>query len=159
MANASNRERLMAKALEDTFFTPIKQIVLTNILQYQPPTTLVAPGDGASVSIDPATLRSASIRFKLSDGFMPSEKLVGSDTMGQVFQAATAIPSIAVEYDLMGMWTYSMALQGANWLSDFKRSPEDQTAELQRMQAAAQASGNSKAQGQPPAAETAPPAQ
>lgn len=150
MANASNRERLMAKALEDTFFTPIKQIILTNILQYQPPTTLVAPADGSEIKVDPATLRKASIRFKLSDGFMPSEKLVGSDTMGQVFQAATALPGIAVEYDLMGMWTYSMALQGANWLSDFKRTEQQQQAELAKMQAATQAAGSNKAQGQPP---------
>lgn len=141
MYNASNRERMMALGLEFTFFQPIKQIILSNILQYQPPTTIVNEQTGKSVKVDPQVLREANIKFKLADGFMPSEKLVSLDMMGQVFQAATALPQISIEYDLMGMWTYSMALQGANWLGSFKRDEAGQQAAMQTMQQAAMASG------------------
>lgn len=141
MYNASNRERMMAMGLEYTFYQPIKQIVLSNILQYQPPTTLINEQTGASTPIDPTVLRQANLKFKLADGFMPAEKLVSMDMMAQVFQAATSLPQVSVEYDLMGMWTYSMALQGANWLKDFKRPPDQQQQYLAQMQAAATAAG------------------
>lgn len=141
MGAASNRERMMSLGLEFTFFAPIKQIILSNILQFQPPTTIVNPQSGESVAVDPQVLRDANIKFKLSDGYMPSDKLVSMDLMGQLFNAAGALPQIAVEYDLMGMFTYSMQLQGASWLSDFKRKPEEQEAYRTSMGQSAEAAG------------------
>ena len=41
MGNASNRGRMRATGLEFTFFVPIKEILKCNMLQYQPPTTLM----------------------------------------------------------------------------------------------------------------------
>lgn len=141
MQAASNRPRMMSMGLEFAFFLPIKQIVLSNILQFQPPTTIVNPESGAETKVDPEALRKANIQIKLSDGFLPSDKMVGSDLMGQVFSAAAAIPQISAEYDLMGMFTYSMTLQGASWLKDFKRTPEQQQQQLSLMQQAASAAG------------------
>lgn len=141
MANASNRERLMALGLEHTFYMPIKEIIKSNILQYQPPTTIVSSSTGASVAIDPQVLRAAQIKFKMADGFMPSDKIVSTDTMNMLFQAAPALPQISVEYDLMGMLEYSMLLQGGGWMRNFKRSPEDQAAYREQMGASAQAAG------------------
>lgn len=141
MGAASNRQRMSALGLEFTFYQPIKTIIMSNILQFQPPTTLVSNQTGASVTVDPQVLREANLRFKLSDGFMPSEKLVSLELMGQLFNAAGALPQIAVEYDLMGMFTYSMQLQGASWLGDFKRTPEQQVAYRGAMGESAQAAG------------------
>lgn len=141
MTAASNRERMMALGLEFTFFVPIKEIIKSNILQFQPPTTLVNNQTGQETRIDPQVLRQANLQFKMADGFMPADKLMNMDVMGQLFNAAGALPQIAVEYDLMGMLVYSMQLQGAGWLQDFKRTPEQQQAQINQMQQAATAAG------------------
>lgn len=153
MSGASNRERLMALGLEHTFFMPIKTIIKSNILQYQPPTTLVSSQTGASTAIDPQVLRAATLKFKMADGFMPADKLVNTDTMNTLFNAAAAIPQIAVDYDLMGMLTYSMQLQGAGWMSDFKRTPAGATEYRTQMGQSAEAAGT---RNPPPAAPAAP---
>jgi hypothetical protein len=108
---------------------------------YQPPASMVNSDKNALVKVDPAALRKANLSMKLSDGYMPSEKLAGTDTLGTVFQAASALPAISAEYDLMGMFVYSMALQGATWMKSFKRTPEQSQAYIQQMAAASQAAG------------------
>lgn len=141
MSAASNRERLMALGLEFTFFMPIKTIIKSNILQYQPPTTLVSNQNGTETKIDPQVLRQANLKFKMADGFTPAEKLVGAETMTMLFNAAGAIPQIAVEYDLMGMLAYSLQLQGGGWMQDFKRTPEQAAEYRTNMGASAEAAG------------------
>lgn len=153
MSFASNRVRMMALGLEFTFFQPMKQIIKSNMLQFQPPTTITNPNDGTAVAIDPQALRTANLRFKLADGFLPAEKLVGMDTMTTLFNAAGALPQIAAEYDLMGILSYSLQLQGASWLQDFKRTPDQQKAYIQQMQQAATAAGT---RNPPPAGSGAP---
>jgi len=149
MGNANSRSRLRALALEFSFFVPIKEIVKSNILQFQPPVSMLNTNTGQTAQIDPEALRKASVSFTLSDGYMPSEKLLSSDNLGMLFQAAPAMPQIAVEYDLMGMFMYSMQLQGGGWMRQFKRTPEEQQAQLAQMQQATQAAGTT---GSPPAA-------
>jgi hypothetical protein len=134
MSNASNRERMMALGLEFTFFMPIKEIIKTNILQYQPPSTLVNRDSGESVEINPQTLREAALEFKLADGFLPSDKIISPDVVSAMFNAAAADPQIRVEYDLMGMFLYSLKLQGGSWVTDFKRTPEQQQLVMAQMQ-------------------------
>lgn len=151
MHNASNRGRMRALGLEFSFFVPIKEIIKTNILQYQQPTKVfnetVDDPKKQVTEIDPGILRQAMMKFKLADGLMPVDKLVDTTLVGTIFSASQAMPQLDIEYDLMGMFLYSMRLQGANWMTAFKRTPEQQAARLKQMQQAAMASGNS----QPPA--------
>lgn len=142
MGNSNSRQQMSAIALEYSFFVPIKEIIKSNVLQYQPPVTLLNTANKKSVSVDPALLRKALMSFKLSDGLLPSESLTESGLLMQVFQAAQALPAMQAEYDVMGMIIYYFKLQGAHWLGEFKRSPEDQQAYLQQMAAANQAAGN-----------------
>ena len=133
MSNAGSRNRLTALALEYSFFQPIKEIIKSNVLQYQPPTALVNTDSQQSVQIDPTLLRKANLAFALSDGYLPSDKMVGGDTMQMLFQGAQAMPAIQAEYDLMGMWIYSMKLRGANWLNAFKRDDQQKQQYLASM--------------------------
>jgi hypothetical protein len=155
MGNANSRGRMRALSLEYSFFVPIKEIVKSNILQFQPPVSLLNTNTGQQATIDPEALRKASVSFTLSDGFMPSDKILSSDTLGLVFQAAQAIPAISAEYDLMGMFVYSMQLQGGGWMRQFKRTPEQQQAYMATMQQSARAAGTAN----PPPASPATPSQ
>lgn len=148
MGNQSSRSRMRALALEYSFFVPIKEIIKSNILQYQPPTSLINRDTKAVVQIDPSVLRKAIVEFSMSDGYLPSDKMVGAETFGTMIQAAQAMPEVRAEYDIVGAFIYSQQLQGANWLPQFKRSDEDKKAYLAQMQAAAAVTGP----GAPPAA-------
>ena len=150
MSNSNSRQKMAAIGLEYTFFTPLKEIIKSNILQFQPPVVLMNTQDKKEVTVNPSELRKALISFTLSDGLVPTDKLVDPQTFQLLMQSAQAIPSIQAEYDLMGMFAYMMKLKGAHWVTDFKRTPEQQQAQLQQMQAAAQASARPDQQ-QPPA--------
>lgn len=156
MGNSGSRGRMRALAIEYSYLVPIKQIILSNILQYQPPTTLVNTNvkPTTAVKVDPEVLRKANLSFSLSDGFLPSEKLISGELFGTVFQAAQAIPAIAAEYDIMGMFLYSMQLQGGGWMQQFKRTPEQSQQYTAQMAAASQAAGT--ANPPPPATPGAP---
>lgn len=149
MNNSSSRPKMMAIGLEYSFWAPIKEIVKSNILQYQPPVTVVNSQNKESITVDPAELRKSLVSFTLSDGLVPSDKIIDSALVNTLFQAAPAMPQIAIDYDLMGMLAYSLELKGAHWIKDFKRNPEQQQVALGQMQAAGDASGN-RAQPKPP---------
>jgi hypothetical protein len=145
MSNASSRQKMQALALEYSFFVPIKEIIKSNILQFQPPTTLTNRDANTNVAVDPEVLRKANLSFSLSDGFLPSDKLMSGDQFATVFQAAQAIPSINMEYDLMGMFIYSMKLRGANWMNSFKRTPEQTQQQMALTQQSSVATGGPQA--------------
>lgn len=144
MTNSNSRQQMAAIGLEYSFFTPIKEIIKSNILQYQPPTELVNTMTKQVVKIDPTKLREQIVSFKLSDGLLPTDKLVGTEVLITILQTAQAVPEIRAKYDIMGMMLYFWQLQGAHWLKDFERDPAQEAEYLKSMQLAAQASGNAK---------------
>jgi hypothetical protein len=145
MDNSNNRQQMSALALESSFFSPIKEIIKSNILQYQPPTQLMNMLAGKSVDIDPAKIRQLGFFFKVSDGLLPSSKIANTEIMSSFLQAAMAMPTLQAEYDLGGMVVYNMKLQGADWLDDFKRDQAGMQQYMQSMAQATAASGNAPA--------------
>lgn len=116
--------RLLAITLEDTWFAPLKEIVKMNIIQYQGPAELYNFQAQTNVQVNPQDLRKAVLQFKLTDGQTPSEKLLSLETLSQVAQLGMAVPAINAQYDIVGMLLYSWKTQGAYWLDNFKRTPE-----------------------------------
>jgi len=153
MSNAGSRNRMMALGLEYSFFVPIKEIIKSNVLQYQPAINLTNSDTKEQVPIDPEVLRKANMSFALSDGYLPSDKMMSGETMGMLFQGAQALPMLGVEYDLMGMFVYSMKLKGANWLNSFKRNDEQKAQYMQQMGLASQAAGPGAAPAAKPSGE------
>ena len=141
MSNSDSRPRLSALIMETAFFQPIKHILKSNILQYQPPTSLYNRAAKQEVEIEPAKLREITWQFQIADGMMPSSKLVNMDLFGQVLQLAGAVPAAAAEWDLMGMFAYSLKLQGATWVNDFRRNPQQQQQYMQNVAATAAPTG------------------
>lgn len=138
MQNSDARPRLIALMLEVGWFQPIKHILKSNILQYQPPTKLYNRQEKKEVEVNPAELRKQIWQFQIADGIMPVDKLVNLETFGQAFQFAAAVPAAAAEYDLLGMYIYQLKLQGARWVDDFKR---DQAGKEEFLNSQAQVNG------------------
>src|SRR5690606_1555307 len=123
MSNSTSRDRTMALALEGNFFQPVKQIIKANILQYQGAAPRSNPASQEFSPVDPVALRKANIEFTLSDGRLPSDKMVDGDTLQAAFQALAQSPELAAHYNVAPMFSYLMNMRGAK-LRNFEKSPE-----------------------------------
>lgn len=111
---SSGRQNMMALFMEDQVFTPLKEILKLNILQYQSAGSVYSYIDEQMYEVDPVKLREASLNFKIADGLNPKSKIVSSDVLIASFQAITAMPVLQQKYDVPKLFTYLMETQGAD---------------------------------------------
>lgn len=123
MGNANGRDQMVAISTEADFFTPLKEILKTNILQYQGGVSLFNTEEQEVVNVDPVQLRKAVLAFKVSDGLLPSEKLIDGEAMALGMQTMAANPQLGSEYNIGDMFSYLMSTRGAK-LKPFKKSPQ-----------------------------------
>lgn len=132
MQNANGRDQLAAILLEFQVFTPLKHILKLNILQYQGGTRIYNRDKEVEVEVDPVALRKAVIEFKVSDGLIPSSKLINADTLAIAMQQIGSSPHLAGAYNIGQLFSYFMKTQGAK-ITEFEKS-EEQMAYEQAMQ-------------------------
>jgi hypothetical protein len=94
-----------------------------NILQFQAGVTIYNQDQQVDVNIDPVALRKAVLDFKISDGLIPSSKLINGEAFGSALQVITGSPMIGQSYNIGPMFSYLMKTQGAA-ISDFEKSSE-----------------------------------
>lgn len=123
MGHANGRNQMAAIEIEAQVFTPIKEILKLNILQYQGGTALYNPNTQQMQQIDPVVLRKAVINFKVSDGLTPSDKLINADAFQGALQTLGSSPVIQQGYNIAPMFSYLMKTQGAD-LKPFEKSPQ-----------------------------------
>ena len=134
MANSNSRQQLVSLTVQGQFITPLKETIKSNTLQHQSATTILNQDRREEITIDPVELRKSILEFKMTDGMLPSDKMMNPEVLMVLMQTAQAMPGIATEYDVMGMFMYWAKLQGATWLEDFKRDPQQQQQFLQTVQ-------------------------
>lgn len=128
MGNSNGRDQTLALMLEGNFFAPAKVILKNNILQYQGDASLYNRETGELVKVDPITLRQATLAFKLSDGLLPSDKLIDADTLATVIQTLGQSQQLAGAYNIGPMFSYLMKSRGAR-ISGFEKSQPQQAFE------------------------------
>jgi|SRR6188768_1132348 len=121
MANANGRDQLKSIIYECQVFTPLKECLKNNVLEKQTPATMYSRELMVPVRVDPVLLRKASLQFKISDGLIPSEKLIAGEALDSAFQALAQTPGLSAEYNLGSMFSYLMKTQGAD-LAQFEKS-------------------------------------
>ena len=123
MENANGRDQTASILLEHQVFVPMKHIIKLNTLQYQGGTTLYNQDKQVAVEIDPVQLRKAVLNFKISDGLIPSSKLINADSTGVALQVLGSSPELSAGYNLAPLFSYFMKIRGAK-ISDFEKSAE-----------------------------------
>jgi len=123
MGNAGGRDMLTSQLLEAQIFTPLKELLKINILQYQGGTTLYSGPQQQPVTIDPIALRKAVINFKMADGLMPVAKQIDTDTLQVAMQTIASSPQIGAGYNLSPMFSYLIKTQGAD-LKPFEKTSQ-----------------------------------
>lgn len=126
MANSNARPQLVALSTEEQFFTPVKEIIKANTLMNQTGQTLFDPTSKKAIEVDPVALRKLLFQFRMTDGLLPSDKMLNSDLLMVFLQTAQAMPVLMSEYDVIGMFLYWAQLKGASWVDEFKRDPAKQ---------------------------------
>ena len=121
--NASGRDVMVSMLLEAQVFTPMKEILKLNILQFQGGTSLYSGPQQQQVEIDPVALRAAVINFKMADGLTPSSKEISEDTMQVALQTIGSNQQIGAAYNIGPMFSYLLKTQGAD-LKAFEKSPQ-----------------------------------
>ena len=139
MSNANGRDQLTSMLLESQVFTPLKEIIKINILQYQGGVSLFNRDLQQAITIDPVVLRKAVMDFKVSDGLTPSDKLINADTLQTAMQVIGSSPQIAAGYNLAPLFSYFIKTQGGR-IQEFEKSAEQMAYEqaLQQWQMAMQ---------------------
>jgi hypothetical protein len=123
MGNANGRDQLTAIGYETQIFTPLKEILKINILQYQGGTSLYNREKKKQVNVDPVALRKAVLNFKVSDGLTPTDKLMDTDTLVVALQQVGTSPVIGQGYNVPQLFSYLMKIKGAD-ISAFEKSPQ-----------------------------------
>lgn len=121
MGNANGRDQQIAMLYEAQVFTPLKEILKYNILQYQGGVSVYNRTTEQVVQVDPVALRKASVEFKISDGLTPTDKLIDSDTLQVALQTIGSSPQIGPAYNVGQLFSYLMKTKGAN-LTPFEKS-------------------------------------
>jgi hypothetical protein len=134
MSNSNSRQELASLTIEQQFMTPAKEIVKSNTLQFQSAGQILNRESKEVVDVDPVALRKSMLEFKMTDGMLPADKMLNAEVLTVFLQTGQAIPGIAAEYDIMGMFLYWAKLKGAYWVEDFKRDPQQQQAFLNNVQ-------------------------
>lgn len=123
MSNANGRAQTQSILLETQLFTPLKEILKINILQYQKTTEVFNREIEEVISIDPITLRKATLVFKVSDGLVPASKLMNSEAFQAACTTIATVPQLASAYNLGPMFSYLFKSQRAE-VAQFEKSPE-----------------------------------
>jgi len=123
MRNANGRDQLAAILFEHQVLIPLKHILKLNILQYQGGTSIYNRDVRKVVEVDPVALRKAVMEFKISDGLVPSSKLLNTDAFSTAVQVIGSSQQIAGSYNLGPMFSYIMKSQGAD-LTPFEKTPQ-----------------------------------
>jgi hypothetical protein len=123
MNHSNGRDQNTSILYEAQVFTPLKELLKLNILQYQGPTSVYYQDKQTQVEIDPVALRQAIIEFKISDGLTPTSKLINADAFQTSLQVIGSSAQISAGYNIGPMFSYLMKTQGAH-LSDFEKSNE-----------------------------------
>jgi hypothetical protein len=77
-----------------------------------------------NVNIDPVKLRNTALAFKVSDGLLPSSKIISGDALNVGFQTLAAVPTLSQGYNLPPMFSYLMKTQNADIASFEKGAPQ-----------------------------------
>ena len=128
MGAATGKDLRNALICEAVVFTPLKEVLKLNYLQYQGGTTVYSPTQQKNVAVDPVALRTATLNFKVTDGMLPKDKVIKSDAMKIGMQVIGSSPQIGAAYNIGPMFSYLMKTENVNF-APFEKSPQQQAYE------------------------------
>lgn len=128
MANANGRDQVTSMLIEAQAMTPCKEILKINTMQFQAGISIFSPSSQQVVKVDPIQLRQSFASYTLTDGLLPSDKVINGDDFTVALQTIGSSPQIGAGYNLAPMFSYLMKTRNVD-LKDFEKSPAQQAYE------------------------------
>lgn len=151
MGKSSGRQQTQAILIEAQVMQPVKHIIKMNILQYQPPGKIYNRTTKAEVEINPKDLRAKAMEFTVSDGLMPSDKIIDGDTLGMLIQVLGTSEQMAEEYNVGGVVAHLVKSRGTD-IDQYKWTDQEKLERHQRqlevLKAQGEAVNKGKAKGE-----------
>lgn len=135
ISGTSSRTQLLAIRLEDAMMARVREIIASDMLQYQTAVTVYDPTTGESINVDPKLLRETAVSFEMADGLVAVNDKVTPELLASVFQTVVANPNASAEFRTTDLIVHLLAQSGVRGLHAFKKSRQ----ELANEQAAATA--------------------
>lgn len=123
MDNADSNMRAMALLLEASSMSPIKTMIMANILQYMPPAELTNTESGESVQLDPVALRKSRLAFRVADGLRTQESILDSESLNLFMNLVLQVPLLRQKYDIADIIGFMFGQAGAD-ITQFEFTPE-----------------------------------
>jgi hypothetical protein len=123
MNNANGRDQMTAMLLEAQVFTPLKQILKLNVMQYQAGVSIYSPSAQSTVQIDPVALRKSQAVFKVTDGLTPTDKQISGDDLTAALQTIGVSPAIGAAYNIGPLFSYLMKTRNCD-VAQFEKPPQ-----------------------------------
>lgn len=124
MDNADSTQQTTAILIEHQAIVHIKDIVKTNILQYQTATTLTEPETSNKVTVDPVMLRESIIEFRMADGLLSKDRILDADQTMMAYQMMFQSQQANESYDLVAMLVNSLEQKGAKIKKFARQQPQ-----------------------------------
>lgn len=124
MQNATSSDQMTALLYESQVFTPLKEVLKINMLQYQTAGTIYSPSQQKDVQVDPLVLRQAVLNFKVTDGHLPKEKVMSKDSLQIAMQVIGSSETLAAGYNIAPMFSYVMKTENVNLAPFEKTQPQ-----------------------------------
>lgn len=128
MSAATGKDQRTSLIAEAVVFTPVKEVLKLNYLQYQGAASVYSPSKQKTVKVDPVALRQAVLNFKVTDGLLPKDKVISSDAMKIGMQVIGSSPQIGAAYNIGPLFSYLMKTENVNF-APFQKSPQQQAYE------------------------------
>lgn len=122
MSNATSQDQITSLLYEAQVFTPLKEVIKLNILQYQGASSVYSPSQKDVVDVDPVALRKAVLNFKVTDGLLPASKVISGDNMKIAMQVIGSSGPLAQAYNIAPMFSYLMKVDNVDF-TPFEKSP------------------------------------
>lgn len=122
-SNANNRDQMVSILTETQVMTPLKHIFKIDILQFQSATTIYSKAKKKPVDIDPVKLRNTVLEFRVSDGLIPTDKIIAGETLQVALQVMGASPQLGASYKVGELFSYLLKTQGAD-IDQFEKPAE-----------------------------------
>ena len=143
------RFRVYSILFQQTFMLPFKIQLRSNLGDSTQELTYYDQATGRKQSVSQAEYVENEPDFVLSDGMMPSTKMISPDMLSSLLTAVIQIPQLQATKDVGAMVDL---LARAGGVEDFHKIPPPNQQQLQAQQAAAQAQASAQQGQQPPAA-------
>lgn len=123
---SEGRFQVYAIIFQQTFMSPMKQIIRSNLGEVQGVLTYYDRDTDTEKAVDPQEFAASQFDFEISDGLLPSQKRIAPEAISQLLTAVVQIPQLQQEFDLRDLFILFGRSVGVDDIDKIKKPQQNQ---------------------------------